>query len=63
MSSYEKYSVIRDKAGITDYRVAKDNEMATSTLSDWKNGISSPKVDKLKKLSEYFNVSIEYFLD
>ena len=44
----------------TVYRVAKDTGIAPSTLSDWKNGRSAPKTDKLKLIAEYFGVSLEY---
>ena len=60
---YEKYVALRDKKGVTDYRVAKDTEIPKSTFTDWKNGRSQPKVDKLKILADYFGVSIEYFLE
>ena len=62
MPSYEKYAAIRDLKGITDYQVWKDTGIATATLSDWKNGISKPKIDKLMILANYFNVKIEDFL-
>ena len=42
--------------------VAKATGIATSTLTDWKKGRSVPKTDKLKKIAEYFNVSVEYLL-
>ena len=47
MPSYEKYASIRDAKGVSDYQVWKDTGIATATLSDWKNGISKPKTDKL----------------
>lgn len=63
MPSYKKYASIRDKKGITDYQVYKNTGIATATLSDWKNGISKPKTDKLKLLADYLGVSIEDFLE
>lgn len=60
---YEKYSALRDKRHITDYRVAKATGITKSTFSDWKNGRSEPKLDKLKKIADYFGVPIEYFLE
>lgn len=63
MPSYKKYAAVRDKKGITDYQVSKDTGIATATLSDWKNGISKPKTDKLKILAEYFGVGIEELLE
>lgn len=60
---YKKYVKLRDKRCITDYRVAMDTGIPCSTFSDWKNGRSNPKLGKLKILSDYFGVSIEYFLE
>lgn len=59
---YEKYVMLRDKKGVTDYRVSVDTGITKSTFSEWKSGRSRPKVDKLKILADYFGVSIEYFL-
>lgn len=60
---YEKYASLRDKKGLTDYRVAKDTGITKSTFTDWKTGRSNPKLYKLKILAQYFTVPIEYFLD
>lgn len=60
---YEKYAILRDEKKVTDYKVAVDTGITKSTFTDWKNGRSNPKVDKLKKLADYFGVSIEYFLE
>ena len=60
---YSRYSQLRDKKGVTDYEVAKCTGISTSTLTNWKYGRYTPKVDKLKILADYFGVSIEYFLD
>ena len=60
---YRKYVALREKKGITDYRVAVDTGIPCSTFSDWKSGRSKPKLDKLKILADYFGVSIEYFLE
>jgi transcriptional regulator with XRE-family HTH domain len=60
---YEKYVKLRNKKGVTDYRVSEDTKITKSTFSDWKSGRSNPKIDKLKILADYFGVSIEYFLE
>lgn len=46
----------------TVYRVSKDTGIAASTLSDWKNGRSTPKTEKIKLIADYFGVSLEYML-
>lgn len=54
-------SLLKDK-NITAYRVSKATGIATSTLTNWKNGVYTPKVDKLKKIADYFGVSLEYLV-
>lgn len=60
---YDKYAAIRDEKGVTDYKVAEATGITKSTFSDWKSGRSRPKIDKLKKVADYFGVPIEYFLE
>lgn len=60
---YEKFETLLDEKGITAYRVAIDTGISTATLSNWKNGRYEPKTDKLKKIADYFDVPIEYFLE
>lgn len=55
---YKEYARLRDARGLTDYKVAKDTGISTATLSNWKNGAYSPKVDKLLILAEYFGVPV-----
>lgn len=62
-SVYEKYVKLRNEKGVTDYRVAMDTGIPKSTFTDWKNGRSKPKTEKLKAIADYFNVPIEYFLE
>lgn len=59
---YQKYAELRDAAGLTDYQVAKDTGIATATLSEWKKGTYTPKVDKLAKLAQYFGVDVGVFV-
>lgn len=60
---FKKYQELLRKNGITSYRVSKDTGIPYATLSDWKNGKSKPKVDKLITLSKYFKVPISYFYE
>lgn len=60
---YKKFAYLLDKTNKTAYQVSKDTGIAQSVLSDWKRGRSTPKADKLKKLADYFGVSVDYFLE
>lgn len=59
---YERYVELRDKKGVTDYRVSKDTGITRSTFTYWKNGRSAPKVEKLLVLAKYFDVPVEYLI-
>lgn len=60
---YKKYVELRDKKGVTDYKVAVATGITKSTFTDWKNGRSKPKFDKLLILAKYFGVPVEYFAE
>lgn len=59
---YEIFRKLLDEKGITSYQVSKDTGISQTTLSDWKLGKSTPKADKLKKLADYFGVSVDIFI-
>lgn len=60
---YKKFQSLLDKTNKTPYQVSKDTGVSQSTLSDWKNGRSKPKFDKLLILAKYFGVPVEYFAE
>lgn len=60
---YEVYVELRDKKGVSDYRVSRETGITKSTFSDWKSGRSNPKIEKIKKLADYFGVPVEYFYE
>lgn len=59
---YTKFEKLLQKNEVTAYKVATDTGISTATLSNWKKGRYTPKVDKLQILANYFGVSLEYFL-
>ena len=59
---YGRYVALREKKGVTDYRVAVETGITKSTFSDWKSGRSVPKADKLLSLAKYFDVPVEFVL-
>ena len=60
MTMYEIYEKLRDSKGVKDATVAKATGIGKSTFTDWKNGRSSPKGEKLQKIADYFGVPAEY---
>lgn len=60
---YEKYKALLEKNNETSYQVAKKTGIRQTAFSNWKAGRSKPSVNSLKKLSDYFGVPMEYFLE
>ncbi len=58
---YDKFEKLLNERGVTPYRVHKETGISTATLSDWKNGKSQPKKDKIEKICDYFGVPLSYF--
>ena len=46
----------------TIHRVAKETGIPPTVLYDWKRGRCTPKVDKLLKIADYFNVPLEILI-
>ena len=59
---YSIFEELLQKHGVSTYKVSKDTGIAQSVFSSWKNGISTPKQDKMQKIADYFNVSLEYLM-
>lgn len=59
---YEIFAKLLEEHGVTPYQVFKATGVAQSSLSDWKNGKSKPKYEKMVKIADYFNVSVNYLL-
>lgn len=57
---YRIYETLCKEKGLTPNKVAKELGIASATISDWKYGRSQPKIDKRRKIAEYFNVSVDY---
>lgn len=57
---YEIYCKIRDEKGLKDADVVRATGITKSTFSDWKSGRSHPKTEKLAKIAEFLDVSVEY---
>lgn len=46
----------------TVYRVSKGTGISASTFTDWKNGRSVPKIDKIKLIADFFDVPLDYMM-
>lgn len=59
---YERYQKLLDEKGLKNADVSRATGISNMTLSDWKNGKSTPKQDKLMKIADYFGVSLDYLM-
>ncbi len=63
MFSYEKFKKLCNERNVTAYQVSNISGVATSTLSMWKQGKYVPKLDKIQKIADFFDVPVTYFLE
>jgi transcriptional regulator with XRE-family HTH domain len=59
---YEIFEKLCKERGVTAYKVCKATGITTATISNWKVGRYAPKQEKLKKIADYFGVSVEYLM-
>lgn len=55
--------IIRRKYNLNQLKVAMDLNISREALSHYENGKRDPNIDMLKKLSKYFNVSIDFLIN
>lgn len=53
---------IRKERNLNQQKVAMDLNISREALSHYENGKREPSLQMLKKLSEYFNVSIDFLI-
>ena len=55
--------IIRKTKKYSQLKVAMDLSISREALSHYENGKRSPDLQMLRKLSEYFNVSIDFLVN
>lgn len=55
------YKTMKERK-ISASKLAKDNNISTGNVSDWKMGRSNPKTETLIKIADYLGVSIDYLV-
>lgn len=61
--SYKKFEALLKQKDLKPADVSKETGIATSTLTNWKQGKYTPKSDKLQKIADFLDVPITYFYD
>lgn len=53
---------LRKNAGVTQKELATALHVAQNTVCNWENGVRQIDVEYLKKIADYFDVSVSYVL-
>ncbi|MCL2054132.1 MAG: helix-turn-helix domain-containing protein [Oscillospiraceae bacterium] len=56
------FSELLEVRNITAYKISKDTGISDSVIGYWKKGERTPTAENLIKLSNYFDVSVDYLL-
>ena len=59
---YLDYAKLRDERGLKDIDVAKATGLNQPLFTNWKQGRYMPKIDKIKKIADYFGVPIGEYI-
>lgn len=59
---YDRFIELCRKSGIKPTPLVMQMGLSSSNVSQWKKG-STPRPEVLKRLADYFNVSVEYLLE
>jgi len=54
---------LRNKKGISQAKLAEYLQIAQNTLSYWEQGKYEPDQSTLKKIADFFDVSVDYLLE
>ena len=60
MTIYERIESLRKSKGLSQGKLEKQLGFSNGSISKWKN--STPKVESLQKLADFFGVSVEYLM-
>lgn len=57
---YAIFEQLMKREGMTISEVGRATGISPSTFTDWRAGRYTPKADKIKKIADFFGVSVEY---
>ena len=55
----EKIYTLRRKSGLSQEQLAEKIGVSRQAISKWEGGLSTPELDKLRALSDFFRISID----
>lgn len=63
MNLQEKLIISRKQKGFTQDQLSKELQVTRQTVSRWEHGAVLPSMDSLRRLSQLYGVSLDYFID
>jgi transcriptional regulator with XRE-family HTH domain len=57
-----RLKTLRERSGLTQGELSKKLGMARTTYSGYENGFRNPDPETLKKIADFYEVSIDYIL-
>ncbi len=60
---YEIFARLLNQRNLKAADVCRGTGLPSSLFSEWKRGKSTPKADKMKKIADFFEVSVDYLLN
>ncbi len=59
---YKKLEVLLRTKDVTVHNMCLEIGITPSTIYRWSYGENTPKIDKIKKIADYFGVTVDYFI-
>ena len=59
---YKYFEMLLKQKNITASEVSKATGIASSTLSEWKSGKHQPSADKLRRIADFLEVTVDYLM-
>lgn len=59
----DRLKELRKERDLTQEEISEICQVAKQTISNWENNVTQPPFDIVKKLAQYFGVTIDYLLD
>lgn len=60
---YTRYAELRSAKGLKDIDVSRATGIPSSTFTDWKQGKSKPKLEKLMKISKVLECPLDALIE
>lgn len=63
IDSFRKVEELVSENGISFYTLGKEIGFPSSFFSEWRRGKMMPKIDKIKKIADFFGKPVTFFLE